>query len=135
MFLTDNISIEIEKNPVFRHLEAAPPFQPETRSNRVSTEALVLLHSSSRRESGRFADMHHLRTTFLRLRPLTTRQRAQNLSQPRLLVIEGALRTFQPARHMNASEPFLNGTSSNYLEEMYFAWLDDPKNVHKVLYT
>ncbi|KAG7277827.1 hypothetical protein CRUP_026128 [Coryphaenoides rupestris] len=25
----------------------------------------------------------------------------------------------------------LNGTSANYVEEMYFAWLENPKNVHK----
>ena len=31
-----------------------------------------------------------------------------------------------------ASEPFLNGTSSNYVEEMYIAWLENPKSVHKV---
>ena len=33
-----------------------------------------------------------------------------------------------------AAEPFLNGTSSNYVEEMYYAWLENPKNVHKVIY-
>ena len=31
-----------------------------------------------------------------------------------------------------AAEPFLNGSSSNYVEEMYSAWLEDPKSVHKV---
>ena len=30
------------------------------------------------------------------------------------------------------AEPFLNGTSSTYVEEMYDAWLADPKSVHKV---
>uniref|UniRef100_A0A8C2L4U6 2-oxoglutarate dehydrogenase complex component E1 n=1 Tax=Cyprinus carpio TaxID=7962 RepID=A0A8C2L4U6_CYPCA len=30
-----------------------------------------------------------------------------------------------------AAEPFLNGTSSNYVEEMYYAWLENPKSVHK----
>lgn len=29
-----------------------------------------------------------------------------------------------------AAEPFLNGNSSNYVEEMYNAWLEDPKSVH-----
>ena len=33
-----------------------------------------------------------------------------------------------------AAEPFLNGSSSNYVEEMYDAWLDNPKSVHKVYY-
>lgn len=31
-----------------------------------------------------------------------------------------------------SAEPFLNGNSSTYVEEMYNAWLDDPKSVHKV---
>uniref|UniRef100_A0A8B9KV36 2-oxoglutarate dehydrogenase complex component E1 n=1 Tax=Astyanax mexicanus TaxID=7994 RepID=A0A8B9KV36_ASTMX len=44
------------------------------------------------------------------------------------------LRTFQPSRRYTApvaAEPFLNGTSSNYVEEMYYAWLENPKSVHK----
>ena len=47
---------------------------------------------------------------------------------------ERALRTFPSARRLEApgaAEPFLNGTSSNYVEEMYFAWLENPGNVHK----
>lgn len=31
-----------------------------------------------------------------------------------------------------AKEPFLNGTTSNYIEDMYNAWLADPSSVHKV---
>lgn len=31
-----------------------------------------------------------------------------------------------------AAEPFLNGSSSVYVEEMYNAWLADPKSVHPV---
>lgn len=30
-----------------------------------------------------------------------------------------------------SAEPFLNGNSSTYVEEMYNAWLEDPKSVHK----
>lgn len=83
------------------------------------------------------AGMHRLRTTYARLRPLTAAHAAKTLSQPRLSSFERDLRTLQPARHLNSSvtaEPFLNGTSSIYLEEMYYAWLEDPKNVHKVRY-
>ncbi|NWX02007.1 OGDHL protein, partial [Caloenas nicobarica] len=29
------------------------------------------------------------------------------------------------------SEPFLSGSNSNYVEEMYYAWLENPKSVHK----
>ncbi|XP_067340579.1 2-oxoglutarate dehydrogenase complex component E1 isoform X5 [Channa argus] len=76
--------------------------------------------------------MHSFRTTVARLRPLGAAQTAQSLSQPKLAT--KALRMFQPRRHLNApvaAEPFLNGTSSNYVEEMYFAWLENPRNVHK----
>lgn len=31
-----------------------------------------------------------------------------------------------------AAEPFLNGSSSAYVEEMYNSWLQDPKTVHAV---
>uniref|UniRef100_A0A8C3CIL6 2-oxoglutarate dehydrogenase complex component E1 n=1 Tax=Cairina moschata TaxID=8855 RepID=A0A8C3CIL6_CAIMO len=45
-----------------------------------------------------------------------------------------APRTFQRIRCYSApvaAEPFLSGTSSNYVEEMYYAWLENPKSVHK----
>lgn len=31
-----------------------------------------------------------------------------------------------------AKEPFLNGSSSVYVEEMYRSWVKDPSSVHKV---
>lgn len=31
-----------------------------------------------------------------------------------------------------ASEPSPSGSNSNYVEEMYYAWLENPKSVHKV---
>uniref|UniRef100_A0A6Q2X747 2-oxoglutarate dehydrogenase complex component E1 n=1 Tax=Esox lucius TaxID=8010 RepID=A0A6Q2X747_ESOLU len=75
--------------------------------------------------------MHRLRTCAARLRPLTASQTAQNFSQQRPAAVP---RTFQPVRCYTApvaAEPFLNGTSSNYVEEMYYAWLENPKSVHK----
>lgn len=81
------------------------------------------------------AAMHRLRTTVVRLWPLTAVQMAQSLSKPVPLAVKQGLRTSQPARHLKtplASEPFLNGTSSNYVEEMYYTWLENPKSVHKV---
>ncbi|KAG7282373.1 hypothetical protein CRUP_029694, partial [Coryphaenoides rupestris] len=84
--------------------------------------------------------MHRLRTCAARLRPLTASQAAQTLGQPRTNMAAAATtaasgtQTFLPIRCYTApvaSEPFLNGTSSNYVEEMYFAWLEDPKSVHK----
>lgn len=41
----------------------------------------------------------------------------------------------EPIRKYNsrvATEPFLNGCSSSYVEEMYNAWLQDPHSVHVV---
>lgn len=32
-----------------------------------------------------------------------------------------------------ATEPFLNGSSSSYVEEMYNSWLRDPSSVHVVI--
>jgi len=32
------------------------------------------------------------------------------------------------------AEPFLNGTSSTYVEEMYESWLENPNSVHKVMH-
>ena len=31
-----------------------------------------------------------------------------------------------------AQEPFLSGSNSNYVEEMYLSWKEDPKSVHRV---
>ncbi|XP_024155066.1 2-oxoglutarate dehydrogenase, mitochondrial [Oryzias melastigma] len=70
--------------------------------------------------------MHHLRSTVLRLRPLTAAQAAQS----RLTGRDGA----PPARFLKttaAPEPSFSGTSNNYVEEMYAAWLENPGNVHK----
>uniref|UniRef100_A0A8C7NC69 2-oxoglutarate dehydrogenase complex component E1 n=1 Tax=Oncorhynchus kisutch TaxID=8019 RepID=A0A8C7NC69_ONCKI len=57
-----------------------------------------------------------------------------NTSFARPMAVGGALRTFEPIRSYTTSvsaEPFLNGTSSNYVEEMYYAWLENPRSVHK----
>uniref|UniRef100_A0A0X3QC74 2-oxoglutarate dehydrogenase, mitochondrial n=1 Tax=Schistocephalus solidus TaxID=70667 RepID=A0A0X3QC74_SCHSO len=34
-------------------------------------------------------------------------------------------------QHKCAAEPFLNGASANYVEDIYAAWLKDPNSVHK----
>lgn len=34
-----------------------------------------------------------------------------------------------------AAEPFLNGGSSTYIEDMYNAWLADPSTVHSVSFS
>ncbi|KAF6086501.1 oxoglutarate dehydrogenase [Phyllostomus discolor] len=74
--------------------------------------------------------MFHLRTCATKLRPLTASQTVRTFSQNR----PAASRTFGQIRCYTApvaAEPFLNGTSSNYVEEMYYAWLENPKSVHK----
>uniref|UniRef100_A0A8C7R1T5 2-oxoglutarate dehydrogenase complex component E1 n=1 Tax=Oncorhynchus mykiss TaxID=8022 RepID=A0A8C7R1T5_ONCMY len=79
--------------------------------------------------------MQRLRTTVARLRPITATQTVKSQSQARPMAVGGALRTFEPLRSYTTSvsaEPFLNGTSSNYVEEMYYAWLENPRSVHKV---
>lgn len=75
--------------------------------------------------------MLNLRTCAAKLRPLTASQTVKTISQHR----PAAPRTFQQIRCYSApvaAEPFLSGTSSNYVEEMYYAWLENPKSVHKV---
>lgn len=39
---------------------------------------------------------------------------------------------WQKTAALVAQEPFLNGSSSNYVEEMYLSWKEDPKSVHRV---
>ena len=93
------------------------------------------LHSGgAERETGtcgRLQDkMFHLRTCAAKLRPLTASQTVKTFSQNK----PAAIRTFQQIRCYSApvaAEPFLSGTSSNYVEEMYCAWLENPKSVHK----
>ncbi|CAL1568021.1 unnamed protein product [Knipowitschia caucasica] len=73
--------------------------------------------------------MHRLRTTVARLGPSV-----RCVSRPRPARLPGAPRTCESTRRLFgsvSSEPFLNATSSNYVEEMYYAWLENPKNVHK----
>ncbi|XP_060027585.1 2-oxoglutarate dehydrogenase complex component E1 isoform X4 [Erinaceus europaeus] len=74
--------------------------------------------------------MFHLRTCAAKFRPLTASQTIKTFSQNR----PAAARTFRQIRCYSApvaAEPFLSGTSSNYVEEMYYAWLENPKSVHK----
>ncbi|ELK13035.1 2-oxoglutarate dehydrogenase E1 component, mitochondrial [Pteropus alecto] len=77
--------------------------------------------------------MFHLRTCAATLRPLTASQTVRTLSQAR----PAAARTLGQTRCYTApvaAEPFLSGTSCSYVEEMYYAWLEDPKSVHKARY-
>nr|XP_040025120.1 2-oxoglutarate dehydrogenase, mitochondrial-like isoform X1 [Gasterosteus aculeatus aculeatus] len=66
--------------------------------------------------------MLRLRTTVARLRPLAASRATPSRSRPG----GAAARTLK-----TSAEPFLNGASSNYVDEMYYAWLENPGNVHK----
>ncbi|RZC31788.1 hypothetical protein BDFB_003104, partial [Asbolus verrucosus] len=49
------------------------------------------------------------------------------------LLTKGTVPAVSSIRNYNvpvASEPFLNGSSSQYVEDMYNAWLADPSSVH-----
>lgn len=64
------------------------------------------------------------------MRPLTASQTVRTLSHNK----PAPERTLLQIRCLStpvAAEPFLSGTSSNYVEEMYYAWLENPKSVHK----
>ncbi|OCT72033.1 hypothetical protein XELAEV_18035017mg [Xenopus laevis] len=69
--------------------------------------------------------MSHLRSVAAKLKPYCTG----------LLVKHNSiLRTLPPRCYVyssGAKEPFLSGTNSSYVEEMYYAWLENPKSVHK----
>jgi hypothetical protein len=52
--------------------------------------------------------------------------------RPVAVASSGSVRNYS----IQTQESFLNGSSSNYLEEMYNCWLEDPKSVHVVsIYT
>ena len=57
-----------------------------------------------------------------------------------MYAVRGKLLGRLPVRHAlqtvfkssAAAEPFLNGSSSTYVEEMYESWKQDPSSVHRV---
>ncbi|XP_051897428.1 2-oxoglutarate dehydrogenase-like, mitochondrial isoform X1 [Pristis pectinata] len=66
--------------------------------------------------------MIHLRIIAAKCKPQIIKRFTQNnaaVFQRRLSSVPGT------------SEPFINGSNSNYIEEMYYAWLENPKSVHK----
>jgi len=77
--------------------------------------------------------MHRARNVITKLTPLVGSEQfgswLLHSSKPSRTVVVST------TRHYNApvaTEPFLNGSSSAYVEEMYNAWLADPKSVHVV---
>lgn len=82
--------------------------------------------------------MYKARTVFSTLAPLAPRMCGPERFASWLVRGHPLTRTTQamvndPIRKYNsraATEPFLNGTTSSYVEEMYNAWLQDPHSVH-----
>jgi len=76
--------------------------------------------------------MHRARTAFNILTPVgqqnfgswLVRQQKSKIAND--FIAASAVKTYNSA----AAEPFLNGSSSAYVEEMYNAWLADPSTVH-----
>ncbi|XP_066601305.1 2-oxoglutarate dehydrogenase complex component E1 isoform X3 [Prorops nasuta] len=82
--------------------------------------------------------MYKARTLFSTLAPLAPRMcgaerfaswlvRSHPLDRSNKLVLVECVRNYNSRA---ATEPFLNGSSSSYVEEMYNAWLQDPHSVH-----
>ncbi|XP_078040413.1 oxoglutarate dehydrogenase Nc73EF isoform X2 [Augochlora pura] len=82
--------------------------------------------------------MYKARTVFSTLAPLAPRMCGPERFASWLVRSHPLTRTTQvtvnePIRKYNsraATEPFLNGTTSSYVEDMYNAWLQDPHSVH-----
>ncbi|XP_076639304.1 oxoglutarate dehydrogenase Nc73EF isoform X1 [Colletes latitarsis] len=82
--------------------------------------------------------MYKARTVFSTLAPLAPRMCGPERFASWLVRHHPLSRTTQamvsePVRKYTsrvATEPFLNGSSSSYVEEMYNAWLQDPQSVH-----
>lgn len=84
--------------------------------------------------------MYKARTVFSTLAPLAPRMckperfaswlvRSHPLTRTTQVLIAKSARKYS---NRVATEPFLNGSSSSYVEEMYNAWLQDPHSVHVV---
>lgn len=84
--------------------------------------------------------MYKARTVFNTLTPLAPRMckperfaswlvRSHPLTRTTQVMVAKSARKYS---NRVATEPFLNGSSSSYVEEMYNAWLQDPHSVHVV---
>lgn len=84
--------------------------------------------------------MYKARTVFNTLAPLAPRicgperyaswvVRSHPLTRTSQVIFAESARKYNSRA---ATEPFLNGSSSSYVEEMYNAWLQDPHSVHVV---
>lgn len=63
---------------------------------------------------------------------LALSQRLTSTTAPATGNASGTTKGEQKAFSTAAAEPFLNGSSGAYVEEMYNAWLQNPASVHAV---
>lgn len=84
--------------------------------------------------------MYRLKTVVDKARPLATvtfrTLTSENYSYKKsiglLSCIKGNFTSVRNYAAPVAAEPFLNGSSSAYVEHMYDSWIQDPNSVHKV---
>ena len=84
--------------------------------------------------------MYHFKTVIKNGRPVANAAYRTWLSRPGTKASLACVASPKTLAHQSnrgyaaqvTAEPFLNGSSSNYVEEMYNAWLEDHNSVHKV---
>jgi len=65
-------------------------------------------------------------------RPLAGKALQRTFSSSPVKTPKQGIRLYSTPATSVVAEPFLNGTSSTYVEEMYESWLENPGSVHKV---
>jgi len=66
-------------------------------------------------------------------RPMATKALQRTFTSSPVRTRKPFVRFYTTPATSVVAEPFLNGTSSTYVEEMYESWLENPDSVHKVL--
>jgi len=78
--------------------------------------------------------MHRLTTAVGSVgRPLASKALQRTFASSPVKTQKQGSRFYSTPATSVVAEPFLNGTSSTYVEEMYESWLENPKSVHKVV--
>ena len=66
-------------------------------------------------------------------RPLASKALQRTITSSPVKSQKQGVRLYTTPAASVVAEPFLNGTSSTYVEEMYESWLENPNSVHKVV--
>jgi len=67
-------------------------------------------------------------------RPLASKAMQRTFASSPVRSQKPVVRFYSTPATSVVAEPFLNGTSSTYVEEMYESWLENPSSVHKVVH-